>query len=344
MTRARTIALALTITASTGLTACVDIVSLGSGDDSPGGGSVEPKADPSLCLTGAITTLADNQNPTDLVVDHDNVYWIDDPGIRQLDEHLPKHVMKAPKSGGAPVVLATGSSISRLMLDDQNVYWTADNGTTPPTDSLFSTPKSGGAITTIVTTGTPVSVVGVDNDSVYLDDVDAATLSSMPRSGGAQTILTATFANDHRILMDAQSLYWTSGNDVFSLPKGGGTPTLLTSALSGDLLSAQDDYSLYFAWKGPGRGTVSVPKSGGAPILLRNGVYPQAVDARCVYEAPWIEGTVEDTNHMVLGAPKSGDVTATMASGLTDVWAMTVDETGLYWTNAYAGLVMKIAR
>src|SRR4051794_34275394 len=107
--RARTLASALGIPALLGLTACTSTISLGTGDaTSSSSGSVEPTGDPSLCLAGPITTIAENQHPTDLVLDHEYVYWIDNPGIRQEHEYEPQHLMSAPRNGGTPITLAEG--------------------------------------------------------------------------------------------------------------------------------------------------------------------------------------------------------------------------------------------
>jgi hypothetical protein len=346
--RARTFASTLGISALLGLAACTSTISLGAGDlpgSSSSPGTVEPAGDPSLCLAGAITTVADHQNPTALVLDHDAVYWFDDPGVRQLDEYAPKHLMSAPKSGGAATTLATGSGFASLTLDDLRIYWIGPDAADPAAWSVFAMDKTGGPISTITGVTGSTSLVGVDGDRIYLVNSDEGALFSMPKSGGTLTELATIGPGSSRIFGDATSLYWSTGNQAFSVPRAGGATVVLTSALGGDVLLSLDADNLYFVWKGPSLGTVSLPKTGGTPVQLDNGVYPQAVDDRCVYEAPDpATGTVEDLDHTLVGVPKSGSVPALMASGLSEVFAMAADESGLYWTEAFAGRVMRMAR
>ncbi len=63
---------------------------------------------------GAPTLVASPDQPGDLAVDANDVYFADSD----------KTIMKVPKSGGTPTVLAT--QLNRpmsLVVDDSNVYW-----------------------------------------------------------------------------------------------------------------------------------------------------------------------------------------------------------------------------
>ena len=84
MMRTRTIATALMISASIGLTACITTVSLGSGGSGGSVGVAPLEGHSNPCLGDQITTLAENQHPTKLILDQDNVYWLDEPPTDEL--------------------------------------------------------------------------------------------------------------------------------------------------------------------------------------------------------------------------------------------------------------------
>jgi hypothetical protein len=344
MTTARTIATTLMISASIGLTACIDTVSLGSGDPGGSEGVAPLTARSNPCLGDQIATLAENQHPTSFVLDQDRVYWIDAPPANGLGQDTPMALKSVPKGGGAVVVLATATSFRQIHVADQNIYWMSDDGTDHVTASLYSTPKSGGgAITTIATLPAHQYLVDVDGTSVYLQDTVALTFSSMPRSGGAQTILASSIPPNAWFLVDAQNIYWNDDTDTFSLPKAGGTPTHLASQPSGAYLRRQNTQNLYFILANDPVHSLIVAKNGGSQTLLDNGTIPMAVDDHCIYTtpSPTSPGGAYDT---LVGAPMSGGAPSTLATGLGSAAAMAADESGLYWIHPYSGLVMKMAR
>lgn len=346
MTRARTFASTLLIPTLLGLSACTSTISLGTDDTtSSSTGAMEYHGDPSLCTTGPITAIAATPSPTALLLDHDAVYWLDDPAIEQINEYQPKHLMSLSKSGGAPATLATGSRFDTIMLDDLTLYWVGENAADPTSVSLYSMAKTGGAITTLNTVTGGMALVGVDSDRIYLQSGYEGALFSMPKAGGGLTQLVAKMPGVIRILIDATNLYWTSKTQAFSMPKSGGTPVVLTSALHGDVLALLDDETLYFYWRNEERSTLTLPKSGGSPTVLHNGMFPRGLDDHCLYESPLEAGVgVETPDKPLLGVPKSGGVPAVIAPGMTMVSAIVGDDSGLYWTDSSAGRVMRMAR
>jgi hypothetical protein len=357
MMRTRTIATALMISASIGLTACVTTVSLGSGGAGGSAGSggssgvapLEGHSNP--CLGDQITTLAENQNPTKLILDNDNVYWLDEPVVDDLGEPMPAppmHLKRVPKIGGPVVVLATAKSIRFIHVDDQSIYWMSNDGADHVTASLYSTPKiGGGAITTIAVLPESQALLKVDGSSVYIEDTDALTISSMPKSGGAQTLLIPSVLKKTWRLLDSQNIYWHDATDTFSLPKGGGTPTHLTSQLPGAWLRTQNTQNLYFIFANDAEHTLVVSKSGGSQTLLDNGMIPMAVDDHCMYTTPAstpASTSASPTYDTILGAPMNGGTPSTLVTGLGGPAAMAADESGLYWIHPYTGRVMKMAR
>jgi hypothetical protein len=349
--KSRTIASTLMAAALFSLSACADTVSPGSGQSDQ---SLVPTGDPSLCLTGPITTLVQTGAPVDLILDDDNVYWIDLPGVREEHDSDVWHLMRTPKGGGATVVLTKGLSFYEVVAAGPNLYWVGTNSGAPTTFSLFSIPKSGGAVTTLTPVGVDTRFVGVDGSLAYFANKYAGTLSSMSTSGGPQTVIASALslgdpALGDTVLMDAQNFYWSSDNEVFRLPKTGGAPTILTSQLDAGYLSVQDAQNLYFSSNAPSNqpdkiNTIAVPKTGGNPTVIHDGVNPSAVDDRCFYESPYKGGVADEPSHLVVGSPKNGGAPALMASGMTTISAMTADATGLYWTDTWSGRIMKMAR
>lgn len=347
MTRARTIATTLMISASLGLGACINTVSLGSGGSGGSGGVGPLEGHSNPCLGDQITTLAANQHPqlpTAFVLDQDSVYWIDAPSVNDLGQDTPMQLKSVPKSGGAVAVLATAKSFRQIHVADDDIYWMSDDGTDHVTASLYSTPKSGGgAITTIAVLPARQYLVAVDSSTAYFQDYEALTFSSMPRSGGVQTILVPGAPKLAWFLLDTQSIYWSSGNEAFSLPKSGGTPTHLASLPAGALLRGQNAQNLYFNLANDTEHSLLVSKSGGSPTLFGNGRFTMAVDDHCTYWTPW-PTSAGGTFDTLLGAPMSGGAASTLVTGLTAAAVMAADESGLYWIHPDAGLVMKMAR
>lgn len=351
MMRTRTIATTLMISASIGLTACVTTVSLGSGGAGGSGGVAALEGHSNPCVGDQITTLAENQNPTKLILDQDNVYWLDEPMTDELGEPMfgqPMHLKRVPKLGGAVVVVATAKSFRNIHVDDQSIYWMSNDGTDHVTASLYSTPKiGGGAITTIAVLPESQALLGVDSSSVYIEDTDALTVSSMPKSGGAQTLLISNVLKNARRLLDAQNIYWYDDTETFSLPKGGGTPTHLTAQIEGARLSAQNTQNLYFTFANDAVHTLIVSKSGGSQTLHANGLIPMAVDDHCIYTTPVstsVPTSAGATYDTILGAPMNGGTPSTLVTGLGGPTAMAADESGLYWIQPQTGLVMRMAR
>jgi hypothetical protein len=344
MTRTRTIATTLMISASIGLAACINTVSLGSGGSGGDGGAGPLEGHSNPCLGDQITTLAEGQHPTSFVLDEDRVYWTDAPHVNELGQDTPMQLKSVPKGGGAVVELATARSFRQIHVADQSIYWMSDDGTDHVTASLYSTPKSGGgAITKIAVLPAQQHLVDVDSTSVYLEDTDALTFSSMPRSGGVQTVLISGVPKLAWFFLDPQNIYWSSDTETFSLPKGGGTPTQLASLPSGAMLRGQNAQNLYFLFANDAVHSLIVSKIGGTQTLLGNGAIPMAVDDHCIYTTPWptSPGGTFDT---LVGAPMGGGAASTLATGLTAAAIMAADESGLYWIHPDAGLVMKMAR
>jgi hypothetical protein len=133
-------------------------------------------------------------------------------------------------------------------------------------------------------------------------------------------------AND--IVVDATSLYWTSGDSVMKVPLDGGATTTLASDQPNPQGIAVDATALYWVNGGDGSadGTVmKVPLDGGSPVVLASGqskgTVSIALDATHVY---WGTGG----GIMVMGLA-GGTPQLIVSAGSPTIFA--VDATSVYW-------------
>jgi hypothetical protein len=84
---------------------------------------------------------------------------------------------------------------------------------------------------------------------------------------------------------------------------------------------------------------MTVPIGGGTPSALVSGVVPLcvAVDGVFAYYTNYSAGTVSRV-------PIGGGASVVIASGQSDVNAVTTDATAIYWTTDLTGTVMKLAK
>lgn len=164
-----------------------------------------------LPVTGGLSSelLTGLDAPDQLALDGDQIYWIDslDGGIR-----------RAPKAGGAPVLLAPAGappvSGGAFALDASHVYW-IDSGTA----SIRRVPRAGGNVETLVTgepraiavAVTPVGVVWLRESSLSGGDfADDGEIAIAPLGGGSATTLATGLILVHGLAADASHAYVTA--------------------------------------------------------------------------------------------------------------------------------------
>lgn len=160
--------------------------------------------------------------PTGMALDSDFVYVAAVAAFPLDGGNNEGPLFRIPKHGGDPVILGQGLyGPSSVGVDATNVYLAAqvENNPSGPLGSLLEIPKSGGAFSTITTTGEALSLdVTIDESLAYLTsyavpgDVStaAATLVRVPISGGASTELATT----HHVVYgyvrtSPTAIYWT---------------------------------------------------------------------------------------------------------------------------------------
>jgi hypothetical protein len=270
-----------------------------------------------------------------LAVDDKYVYW--------TGWGTSNAVLKAPASGGTPVVLAANqSSPFGIAVDATSVYWASNGG------SVGKVPLGGGAETQLAQGPSGANNIAVDATSVYWTIAETTgSIMKVPLGGGASTTIAANQFVPTSLAVDAANAYWTTeANTVVSVPLGGGaTSTLATAGMVGQAI-AVDGTSVY--WESidtmTGNGTLmKTPAGGGASVPLvvlqgqNQGPVYLAIDATNLY---WTEQFTERVN----AAPLAGGAPVTLAAGQNTPYGVAVNATAVFWVNIGDGTILKVAK
>jgi hypothetical protein len=294
--------------------------SVGAGGSGAGGATVG--GDPSPA-PGLITLASGQRSPFTLAIDGDSVYWANDGAQDPNDVSVAKvplgggavtalvsgvkaangiavdrsrvyfcglvsdavQLVSVPLAGGLPSVLATGFTNDPIAVGPRGVY-----GSGP--GRILAAPLAGGAASPVVPDGTldlssfATYGIAVDAHSVYWTLFgDPTSVMKAPIEGGPATTLTSAAGPGEGLAVDADFIYFATGQGVMKVPLVGGAPTMLSSSPAAGI--AVDAAYVYFTnfYAGPGA-VRKVAKSGGATITLATGQllpWGIAVDATSVY-------------------------------------------------------------
>ncbi|HVO26263.1 MAG TPA: hypothetical protein VMW56_21830 [Candidatus Margulisiibacteriota bacterium] len=303
------------------------------GDAGTGSGISSEGGSTGATGSGATTVVTLASGPVwGMALDSTNVYWTTggDP--------TGGFVLKVPKAGGGVTTLASGDRLSGIAVDANSVYWIAGSAdaSNPASGAVMRVPVGGGAVSTLAVGPVSPSHIAVDDTSVYWTEQMEGAVMKLPLTGGTPTTLAAG-VSPWNIALDATSVYWTSLMDgVMKAPKAGGSssrvslpaPTVPTSGL------AVNATHVYWAvWMPPSLSTI--PVQGGTQTVLyaetpSTAPGPLAIDGTSAYWA--------DMSNAVYSGPLGGGAVATLATGQSEVIAIAVDDTSLYWmVNGYPG-------
>jgi len=203
---------------------------------------------------GAPTTLVSTTNVLGLTVSGADLYWVANPPT------APSIVGSVPVQGGAPATLATAPPIAQGLpaVDDSSIYWVG-NG-------IFSTPRAGGAVTTLAVAQQPSAGLAIDDANVYwcANSSQASVIMSTPKTGGPSVTLVPDQIGASQLATDGQNLYWTNplAGAVMKVPVAGGSPVTI-AVVSDPGAIVLDDTSVYwaqFTGASAGPGTTSIMK------------------------------------------------------------------------------------
>jgi hypothetical protein len=172
--------------------------------------------------------------PTGMAMDADSLYVASVAAFPPDGGNNEGPLFRIPKNGGDPVIL--GGNLygpSSVGVDATNVYVAGqvENNPSGPLGSLLRIPKSGGAFSSVITTGEALDLdVTLDDSIAYMTsyavpgDVTtaAATLLSIPLSGAPSTTLATT----HHVVYgyvrtSPTAIYWTINWSATMAPDDG---------------------------------------------------------------------------------------------------------------------------
>jgi hypothetical protein len=192
--------------------------------------------------------------------------------------------------------------------------------------------------------GFALSAIVADSDRVYWFDYDASlgnsggAIRSIPKIGGAVTVVASGLGGVNAFTVDASNVYWTefdinSGDgSVKQVPKAGGVPITLATDFFPSGIAVDSTTIFYSGGGGPSSGTKAVPIGGGSVtnISVGAGSFPEA---SLVLDADFIYGVGQGSARRIL---KTGGTVEVLATGLVNGFGATLDNSSLYWAELTA--------
>jgi sugar lactone lactonase YvrE len=228
----------------------------------------------------------------------------------------------------APIVLAEGQSQPwGLTTDATHVYWGTFGGT------VARVAKTGGAVEVLVTGEELRRGAAVDATNVYWLAQDGRVRSA-PRDGGAAVTAVDPLdpATPAGLLLDGNTIYWTTMSGLHRATLPGGTAERLSSGDGGFHLALAGTEVLWIT-SNEVRATAGMTTRS---IATANRIEGVAVCGTTVYFNDNMDGTVHS-------APLAGGGTSTtIATAQVSPFGIACDDDRVYWTSSYGGAVVEL--
>jgi hypothetical protein len=203
---------------------------------------------------GTATVLATKMlNPDGIAFSGTDVIWLDDRipmggGVCPVSNY-PIRYLKRTTQGGATTVLGTGPACrggaSDVIVIGTSAFWVSST-VTPDTWFLYSASLSGGAATTVRTTGTPIVALRSNGGTLYWMEsffpaTKATIFSTVPGSGTINTVASGFSCDTNTFAVDNNAVYYATPIFPPTMPPtetlwaqalAGGPPTQLSAAIS----------------------------------------------------------------------------------------------------------------
>jgi hypothetical protein len=235
---------------------------------------------------GTATVLATKMvNPDGVAYSGTDVIWLDDRipmgGGTCGVANYPIRFLKRTSQIGATSVLATGPACnggaSDVVVIGTSVYWVSST-VSPATWVLNSASLTGGAATTVRTSGNQISALRSNGGTLYwlerFPTTNASMFSTVPGSGTIQTVASGVFNDTYTFAVDNNSVYYATPNTpatnpptetLWAQPLAGGAPTQLSAAVSPPVKLLSTGSSVVWV---DSTDVSTVPTGGGAVIKL----------------------------------------------------------------------------
>lgn len=179
--------------------------------------------------SGAEVIISNQYHPSEVAVDEDSVYWVNDAG---------RTIQKMSKTGGTPITVVTGRIIGQILVDEESVFFTV-------LGEIRRVSKNGGAATTLVKS----ELIGYQRDQMVVDKtnlyyyeqvgVPPGTMDKNPllrkvsKGGGTPITLSSNTYMPSDLATDGVNVYWIDGirNVVKRVSVNGGRVVALRQCL-----------------------------------------------------------------------------------------------------------------
>ncbi len=240
-----------------------------------------------------------------------------------------------------PTIVDTGGFPFRIVAGTTHVYW-AEFGD----GSIHSIPLSGGASTELVAGRPSAALYGLTfaNDVIYYCDSNTGSIASYAVLTGNSVAIQSSPCFD--VAVNSTHIYWTNGDAsepaLRRRPLGGGVTDDLAPVSSSRNLEIAGD-TLY--WASYSDGLVSVYEAGAVSPVASSiasvgagGPWGLSITTDYVYFAEHHAGVGE-----ISRVARGGGPVENMASNQDGPHQIVVDNDVAFWTNEFAGTIMRQA-